>query len=343
VNRRLSGQARFSEDDLIAALRRLLSADAPGVHVGVGDDAAVVDLGRHPAVVTTDLLVEGVHFRRGATSAHDLGYKAIAVNVSDVAAMGGSPRYGTVGLGLRTGDEAPFVMELYGGMLEAAEEYGLSVVGGDLSRADRVVIAVTLVGEVARGHAVTRAGATPGDRIVVTGALGAAAGGLRLAQSDPSEVTESLGTDWARELAASLDRPVARVGEGQSLAQAGATAMMDISDGLSTDLPRLCAESGVGARIRRAALPVAPALHDLQKVLGTDPFDLALHGGEDYELLVTMPAEAVEPALRKLGERYGTSLAEIGEITEAPGEVILVDDDGGEGPLERRGWDHFGG
>ncbi len=342
MNRRLPGQARLSEDDLIAALRRLLSADAPGVQVGVGDDAAIVELGRHPAVVTTDLLVEGVHFRRSATSSHDLGYKAIAVNVSDVAAMGGSPRYATVGLGLRGGGEAPFVMELYGGMLEAAGEYGLSIVGGDLSRADRVVISVTVVGEVAQGHAVTRSGARPGDRIVVTGALGAAAGGLRLAQSDPSRITESLGTDWARDLAIALDRPVARVGEGLTLAQAGATAMMDLSDGLSTDLPRLCAASGVGARVRRAALPVAPALHDLQKVLGTDPVDLAVHGGEDYELLAALPADAVEPALRKLGERYGTSLAEIGEITDAAGSVVLMDDDGGERALEPGGWDHFG-
>jgi thiamine-monophosphate kinase len=343
VNRRLSGQARLSEDDLIAALRRLLSADAPGVHVGVGDDAAIVELGRHPAVITTDLLVEGVHFRRSATSAHDLGYKAIAVNVSDVAAMGGSPRYATVGLGLRGGGETSFVMELYGGMLEAAAEHGLSIVGGDLSRADRVVISVGVVGEVAQGHAVTRSGARPGDRIVVTGALGAAAGGLRLAQSDPSDVTESLGTDWARDLATALDRPVARVGEGLTLAQAGATAMMDLSDGLSTDLPRLCAASGVGARVRRAALPVAPALYDLQKILGTDPFDLAVHGGDDYELLATLPADAVEPALRKLGERFGTSLAEVGEVTDAAGSVVLVDDDGGERPLEPGGWDHFGG
>lgn len=335
------GQAGLSEDRLLSALRRLLSADAPGVDIGVGDDAAVVELGRHPTVLTTDLLVEGVHFRRSSTTTHDLGYKAIAVNVSDVAAMGGSPRYATVGLGLRSGAEAPFVMELYGGMLDAAEEYGLSIVGGDLSRADRVVISVAMVGEVAKGRAVTRSGAQAGDRLVVTGAVGAAAGGLRLSQAEPGDVHEALGTDWARDLFAAQTRPVARVGEGQSLAQAGATAMLDLSDGLALDLARLCRESGVGARVRVRALPVAPALFDLQKVLGTDPVELALHGGEDYELVATLPAPAVDGALRRIGERYGTSLAEIGEITDRPGEVVLVDDDGAEHPLEPRGWDHF--
>ncbi|MCA1726546.1 MAG: thiamine-phosphate kinase [Actinobacteria bacterium] len=334
-------QTPFSEDRLIAGLRRLLSGDAPGVDIGVGDDAAVVELGRHPAVLTTDLLVEGVHFRRSATSAHDLGYKAIAVNVSDVAAMGGSPRYATVSLGLRSGEETPFVMELYGGMLEAAEEYGLAVVGGDLSRADRVVISVSLVGEVAKGRAVARSGARPGDRIVVTGALGAAAGGLQLSEAAPSKVHDALGAEWARELFAAQARPVARVGEGQTLAQAGATAMMDLSDGLSLDLSRLCAESGVGARVERHLLPVAAGLFDLQKVLGIDPVELALHGGEDYELLATLPAEAVEPTLRKLGERFGTSLAEVGEITDQTGVLTLSGDDGAEAPLEPRGWDHF--
>jgi thiamine-monophosphate kinase len=298
-------------------------------------------MGRHPAVLTTDLLVEGVHFRRSATSAHDLGYKAIAVNVSDVAAMGGSPRYATVSLGLRSGEETPFVMELYGGMLEAAEEYGLAVVGGDLSRADRVVISVAMVGEVAKGRAVTRGGARPGDRVVVTGALGAAAGGFRMSEAAPAEVHDALGSDWARELYAAHARPSARVGEGQTLAQAGATAMMDVSDGLALDLSRLCAESGVGARIRAEALPVAPALYDLQKVLATDPVDLALHGGEDYELLATLPPDAVDPTLRKLGERYGTSLADIGEITDRPGVLMLVGEDGAERELEPRGWDHF--
>lgn len=336
-------QAGFSEDELIDALRRLLSGDSPGVTVGVGDDAAVVELGRHPAVLTTDVLVEGVHFRRSATTPNDLGYKAIAVNVSDVAAMGGSPRYATVGLGLRSGNETPFVMELYGGMLEAAEEHGLAVVGGDLSRADRVVISVTIVGEVPRGQAVTRSGGTAGERLVVTGALGAAAGGLWLLQADRGAVADALGTEWARELSVAHARPVARVGEAQTLARAGATAMMDLSDGLALDLSRLCAASGVGARVRAHALPVSPALHDLQKVTGVDPVELALHGGEDYELLAALPAAAVDGALRDLGERYATSLAEIGELTDEPGRLVLVGADGAERELEPRGWDHFGG
>jgi thiamine-monophosphate kinase len=328
-----------TEDQLVAAIRRVLSGDAPGVVISVGDDAAVVEGGRHQQVLTTDMLVEGVHFELETTSAHDLGFKAIVVNVSDVAAMGGSPRYGLASVGVSDAIEAPWIMELYGGMLEAADEYAMSLVGGDTSRADRLIVSVTVVGEVATGRAVTRAGARPGDRLVVTGSLGTAAGGLRLAQEQPEEVMEILGTDWARTLVQSLERPVARVGEGQALAQAGATAMMDLSDGLALDLSRLCRESAVGATVRAADIPAAAQLRELAGAQGVDPLELALHGGEDYELLATIPPEVFERVEAAIGERFGTALTDIGEITE--GSLVLETADGGQAPLEPKGWDHF--
>lgn len=330
----------FTEDELVETLRRLLSDETPGVRLGPGDDAAVVDMGGQTALLTADMLVEGVHFDRATMSARDLGYKAVAVNVSDVAAMGGSPRYGLVSVGLPPDTTAAWVVELYGGIREAAGDYAMTVVGGDTSRADRAVVAVAVTGEVARNAAVTRAGARHGDRIVVTGSLGAAAGGLRLSRAPAADVGSAVASEWGRGLLAAQFRPVARVGEGQTLAQRGATAMMDISDGLSLDLYRLCRESEVGGAIRLGDVPVAAGLVELAAVLPIEPLDLALSGGEDYELLATLPAQSVGLARDQLQERFGTPLTDIGEIREGKG-LIAVHPDGTEKPLEPKGWDHF--
>ncbi len=331
----------FTEDELVEVIRRILADDVPGVRLGVGDDAAVVEIGGHHAVLTTDMLVEDVHFRRGAMAPRDLGAKSLTVNVSDVAAMGGSPRFALMSLGVPPDTELPWLVELYGGLRDAAADYGMSVVGGDTSRSERVVISVTVVGEVARGGAVPRSGASPGDRLVVTGALGGAAGGLRLAEADPRVASPSLATEWGRELLERLQRPVARVGEGQTLAQAGATAMMDLSDGLAIDLSRLCRESEVGAVVVLADVPVIPALEHLREAMAIDPVEMALSGGEDYELLAAIPHKAVGRATAKLRERFGTTLTDIGEVTAERG-LVAVEPDGSRSPLEPRGWDHFG-
>lgn len=335
--------ADFTEDELIEVIRRLLAEDSPGVVMGLGDDAALVEMGPHLGILTADMLVEGVHFDRGTVSATDLGYKALAVNVSDVAAMGGSPRFGLVSLGLPEDVEASWVVELYGGVRDAAGEYAMAVVGGDTSRSERMVVSVAVTGEVARGGAVLRSGAKPGDRVVVTGALGASAGGLKILRAPPHDVAQAASSEWGRALVHAHLRPVARVGEAQTLAQSGATAMMDVSDGLAKDLGRLCDSSGVGAAVVLAGLPVALSLKELADALpDVDPLTLALGGGEDYELLATLPPGAVRPAAAKLAERFGTQLTDIGEIREGHG-LMAVDSDGTERPLEPTGWDHFGG
>jgi thiamine-monophosphate kinase len=328
----------LSEERLIEAIARVLSGEEPGVVVGMGDDAAVVRPGSGEVVLSTDLLVEKVHFERDAIAPRDLGAKAIVVNLSDLAAMAASPRYALVALGLPADVEAAWVVELVGGMRDACAEHVVALVGGDTSRADLVVISVAVTGEVAPGRALTRSGARPGDALVVTGWLGAAAGGLAVARSaDPAKW---LSEDWGRELARALDRPAARVGEAQVLAAAGATAMIDLSDGLAKDLSRLCRASGVGARVRAADVPVAPALLEGAEALGVDPLRLALAGGEDYELLATIPPGAVEPVRSELRETFGVPLAALGEVVEGQG-VTLVADDGTETPLAPDGWDHF--
>lgn len=319
----------------------MLSGPDPGVAVGIGDDAAVLEPGGGQLVFTTDLLLEGIHFERASSSARDLGAKAVTVNVSDVAAMGASPRYAIAAVAVPTDVEAAWVIELMGGMREACAEYALALVGGDTNRAELIVVSVAIVGEVALGRAVTRSGARAGDRIVVTGALGAAAGGLAISKAPPEEAASALSEPWGRELSEALARPVARLGEAPILSRVGATSMIDLSDGLAIDLSRLSRASEVGARISLPAIPVAGALLQGAETLGVDALRLALTGGEDYELLATMPKGAVESARAEMLEAFGTMLSDIGEVVDGSG-VVAVREDGTATPLEPAGWDHFG-
>jgi thiamine-monophosphate kinase len=330
----------LTEDELVAAITRVLAGGARDVIVGLGDDAAVVEAGTGQLVLTTDMLVEGVHFERSTVSPRDLGAKAVTVNVSDIAAMGGSPRSALVSIALSADVDAAWVIELYGGMRDACAEYALAVVGGDTNRGDLVVVAVTVVGQVAPGRAVTRAGARHGDAIVVTGSLGAAAGGLRVSQASASVRHAALSAPWGRSLLDALARPFARVGEGQTLARSGAHAMIDLSDGLTKDLVRVCRTSGVGARLHLDAVPVADALRDGAETLGVDALQLSLGGGEDYELLATLVPDDADAAARALRERFGVTLTTIGTIIEGEG-VIAVDSNGEERRIEAEGWDHF--
>jgi thiamine-monophosphate kinase len=315
-----------TEEDLLAAIRKVLAGAADGVVVDVGDDAAVVRPGSGDLVLTTDALIEGTHFDRGMTTPRDLGAKAVAVNVSDIAAMGASPRYVLCALTLSEDVDGAWVMELLGGMREACDGYACSLVGGNVARGSEVALAVTATGEVARGRAVTRTGATPGDVIAVTGELGSAAAGRRIRAAQRRFDDEDL------ESIKRAERPVARVGEGQILAAHGATAMIDVSDGLGIDLRRLCRESGVGARVHTDAIPRGSRA----------TIEEALGGGEDYELVATLPSEAAAVAAASaIRQASGISLTTIGEVL-AGADVVQIDAAGGERPLEAAGWDHFG-
>jgi thiamine-monophosphate kinase len=314
----------IGEQELLTAIGKVLSGAGPEVLVGPGDDAAVVRPGPGDLVITTDAMVEGTHFDRALTSARDLGYKAIVVNVSDIAAMGASPRTAVCALTLSDAVDAAWTMELFGGMREACDEHALWLVGGNLARGHDVTAAVTVIGEVASGRAVTRSGAHAGDAVVVTGSLGGSAAGRRIGSGSVT----SLSAD-ERDALDRHFRPLARVGEGQALAQAGGSAMIDISDGLALDLSRLCSASKVAATVRASAIPVHPAA----------TLEEALTGGEDYELLATVPGVALEELTADLADRFGTPLSLIGHI--ATGQGVTIEDANGTRVLDPTGWDHF--
>jgi thiamine-monophosphate kinase len=314
----------------------------------VGDDAAVVEV-KSPLVVTADGLVEGVHFQRESTPPSLLGRKALSVNLSDVAAMGGISSYAIVCLTLPPELHVDWVDSLYDGLLERAAEVGVGLIGGNVSRSRAaVVIDITVLGQTVRP--LVRSGARPGDLVVVTGTLGAAAEGLTLLQqgarldedgrlSTTGVWTESSGQAVETCLRAQLDpRPplaLARSLAERDLARAG----MDLSDGLSVDLAEMCRQSGVGARIETRSVPVSPAVTGLERARGGDALAVALHGGEDYELLLAV-APSDFPSLEELARVWGVEVSAIGEFFEGTPEV-RVRDETGERPLPPAGHDHF--
>ena len=301
--------------------------------VDTGDDTAAWATGAVGAAIelgTTDTVVEGVHFTRETTPWPDLGWKSLASNISDIAAMGGLPLYALVTLGLPPETEVGDIEELYRGMLEIGEEYGVAIIGGDMVRSPVVFITVALTG-VRQGAPMLRTSAGVGDQVAVTGWVGSSGGGLKLMLENREAPAEA-----AAFLREAHRRPRPAVAAGQLLSQAGVTTAMDVSDGLADDLSKLCRASGVSARIYADRVPVHP---HLRRAFPEDWLDLALNGGEDYLLLFTAPESVMGEVLPNLPE----GAAVLGEITEgAPGQVSLVDADGNETGVSRAGWDHFG-
>jgi thiamine-monophosphate kinase len=324
-----------------ALLRRIRSRirSGRGVVVGVGDDAAAVETGAL-SLITTDSLVEGVHFRRGFGPDALIGRKALSVNLSDIDAMGGVARYATVSLCLPSEAPLAFLDGLYDGLLERARETGVQIVGGNLSRThDAIVVDVAVVGQA--DTFVRRSGARAGHVALVTGALGAAAMGVRLMDEGKRHGGGPEDERERRCIAAQLD-PVPPLGFGRAAARAGlAHAAIDLSDGLSGDLLNVCQESGVAAWVDEAAVPIDEAARSLAEKRGGDALELALHGGEDYQLLLAAPPEAV-PGLRDLATRSNVALTVIGGFREGDQALTLRRGDG-EAPLVPRSHEHFGG
>jgi thiamine-monophosphate kinase len=295
------------------------------VRVGIGDDCAVLESPERGLLATTDLLVEDIHFRRRYATVGDIGWKALAVNLSDIAAMGGRPLWALVSLAL-PGNVAPEEVEVfYAAMTGLGEAHGTAIVGGDTCQsAAGWIINVTMLGE-APAAPKRRSGARPGDRIAVTGSLGRSAAGLALLER---------GASGPADLIAAHLRPTPRVREGQALgAIEGVTAMIDLSDGLATDLQHIAHESGVGAQVWLDRMPVDAVTRAAAAALDTDATPWATSGGEDYELLVTIDPGAVPAATEAV------SLTVIGEVTTA-GVVCFLSADGRTVEVPA-GFEHF--
>lgn len=315
------------EFDFIENLRRRYDLKA------IGDDCAVLPQnGEVDLVITADLLVEDIDFRLEWTTPEMLGHKALAVSVSDVAAMGGLPKWSLTSIGvpekLWTSE---FIDQFYKGWHSLADTLDVVLIGGDVSRTpDRFVIDSVVGGSVPKGKAILRSGAKPGDAIFITGRLGGAAGGLRLLEQG---VRLSDCTDWQRRLIRRQIAPLPRVAEGSSLLESGlASAMIDLSDGLSSDLHHICEASGVGAEIDAVKIPIDDDLRQFMES-NEQRLDLALNGGEDFELLFTVPKEKISELDPRQFFRIGTVTANVG-IVELKGQSENI-------ILKSSGYRHF--
>ncbi|HYP29773.1 MAG TPA: thiamine-phosphate kinase [Blastocatellia bacterium] len=317
------------------------------VAVGIGDDAAVISCeGPSDLLACCDLMIEGVHFRLDWMPPDAIGRKALAVTLSDVAAMGGVPKFAMVSIALPRASSSELASEVMRGVIEVSEASGVSLVGGDTSGSPGALfIDTSVIGECATGRAVTRAGAKPGDRIFVTGSLGASMLGLGLLQSGhrldqfmKDDAGESADNMIMRALLRHLS-PAPRLKEGRLIGEAHiASAMIDISDGLSGDLSHILEESRCGAIIKADAVPVSECVKTLAAAgMKIEPLNLALHGGEEYELLFTVSQEKSD-RLIELSKDFDEPITMIGEIVEHPG--LYLDRDGQLEVLTPSGYEH---
>lgn len=324
------------ESALIERIRRIAGRTDAGVIAGIGDDAAVLSPLPDKVLVSTDMLVEGTHFRLSTISPFQLGLKSIAVNVSDIRAMGGVPRYVLLSMGLPRSLDMEDLNGFAEGVNRALERYGAVLVGGDTCRSDGgLTVSITIIGEAERP--IHRSGAKPGEGVFVTGSLGDSLLGLKILEKmnsrfdtdnpDPEGLPAELRSPGLLSHAVSVLRshlmPDAVTGDFP-----GATSMIDISDGLMIDLERLCEASGLGVRIEAGSLPLSDACRAIAPLMGLDPVETAMIGGEDYELIFSAPRESSFP---------GASL--IGEFVE--GEKTIIYPDGRTTALRSKGYNHF--
>ena len=332
--------ADSGEFELIDRLTRRLTMRRDVV-LGVGDDAAVLapDAGAL-LVATCDAQVEGCHFIRGIASPEEIGRKALAVNLSDVAAMGAQPLWALVSLLLPPTLEVSELDGIYAGLRALAESHSVAIVGGNVAATGGpLIIDVTLLGSVNPDQTLRRDGGKPGDAVLVTGTLGAAAAGLLALVTAPGEAAVS--PEVLARARQAFVTPTPRVSEGPALAQTGVvSAMLDVSDGLAADLRHICERSGVGAEIDAAAVPIDPAARIIATAYGRDPLALTLHGGEDYELLFTVPPAGIQTAIAAVAAAGGTTRV-IGRLTAPEAGIRLALPDGASRALEPTGWDHL--
>jgi len=324
--------SELGEFGLIDLLARMVGASRDEhLLIGIGDDAAAWQGDASIQLATVDSFIQDVHFPSGTASWQELGWKALAANLSDIAAMGGVPRYALVSLALPEDTEVDDVTNLYTGMLELAGQYGVAIIGGDISRAPLVAITITILGNAKDRdkHILTRSAAEPGELVAVTGKLGAAAAGLEMLtkklQFDPQATACFNGA---------FLHPYPRIAEGQLLVDQGVKTAIDLSDGLISDLNQICKASQVSARVEIDRVPIEPRV---KAQFGEKSPELALSGGEDYELLFTARAEVIDRVKRAAA----CPITVIGEIVAGKEGVTLVDSQGNPINLGKVGWEHF--
>jgi thiamine-monophosphate kinase len=332
----LGGIGEFS---LIASIRRRMEGRYPlEVVLGIGDDCAVLQ--PHEGmewVITTDTQVEDVHFRRAWLTPYQIGWRAMAVNLSDIAAMGAQPFGALAALTLPTATAAEFFDQLLEGLCDLGLRFTCPLIGGNLARDPaHLSLTLTVLGRVPRGQAVLRRGARAGDEIWVSGRLGGAAAGLRsFLQTIP--LADAICTPLRQRYA----QPRPRVHEAMFLrASAHLTSLIDLSDGLAGDLGHLCKESGIGAQLIAEAVPLQSGVREVAAALGEDPLEFALRGGEDFELCCTVAPGALTPVLDEFRTQFGIDLTCVGVMTSEPA-LSLVQADGSQTPLSPQGFDHF--
>jgi thiamine-monophosphate kinase len=318
----LAKMVSSSQDNQLAPRQQLV--------VGIGDDAAVWHGDASTQLATVDSLIQDVHFSLNTISWKGLGWKSLAINLSDIAAMGGVPRYALVSLALPGNTEVEDVAALYEGMIELAQRFQVAIVGGDTCKSPVISITVTVLGNIRNAHILSRSTARLGDNVAVTGYLGNAAAGLEMLtnklQFDP-EVTACLRDAFLR--------PLPRIAEGQLLIKQGVATAIDVSDGLLSDLRHICQASQVSARVEVDLIPIQSVVREN---FGERAIKLALAGGEDYELLFTASAGIIN----RVKKKAPCPVTIIGEITAGkPGEVSMFDTNNNPVNLREAGWEHF--
>ncbi len=325
----------IGEFGLIEKIARIAAAADPLVVKAIGDDAAVISLDRgNCLLVTTDILKEGVHFKQEFSSAFVLGKKCLSVNLSDIAAMGGTPDYYFVSLAIPPATDYTFIRDLYRGMAAQARRFGAHLLGGDTTASqDSMVISITLLGKAPANQVLYRHGAIPGDLVYVTGTLGDSALGLAMLQKGKGGAKNAL-------VQRHID-PQPRIDAGQAIARShAASSMMDISDGLLGDLRHIMKQSAVGARIFLDRLPLSAAYRTCCPEYAKNYYLPALSGGEDYELLFTVPA-AREKKVQMISKRLGLAMTGIGEITHRRQGLKTIGIHGKPVRLQETGFRHF--
>ncbi len=330
--------SELGEFGLIDQIKKIAADHSKNILIGIDDDAAAVQISPGKILLaTTDALIEGVHFDLNYFTFYQLGWRALAANLSDIAAMGGQPRYALVSLGLPPQLDVESALDFYRGMKALGDEFQTAIIGGDTTRSpDRVFISITVLGEADPDKVCRRAGAQIGDAIFVTGDLGASAAGLRILKSGDEKLQSKFSAAIAKHLT-----PRPRVHEAQFLVKHFPIhAMIDVSDGLASEVHHICQLSRAGALVVQNKIPIHSETRAAAKYFGDEALEYALGGGEEFELLFTAPAGVAQQLRNEFFAKFNLPCSEIGVIREKSHGVTLVSG-GGESALLQRGFDHF--